>query len=80
MNKIEPTVANPSPAPEAIIPPAPTMAEAAAAQAPALAHADAPLRRQAIALMRDCLQQANARALARHDHFDDADDLAAESA
>jgi len=56
------------------------MAEAAAAQAPALAHADAPLRRQAIALMRDCLQQANARALARHDHFDDADDLAAESA
>jgi hypothetical protein len=33
MNKIEPTVANPSPAPEAIIPPAPTMAEAAAARA-----------------------------------------------
>ena len=30
--------------------------------------------------MRDCLQQANARALARHDHFDDAEDLAAESA
>lgn len=56
------------------------MAEAAAAKAPALAHADAALRRQAIALMRDCLEQANARALARHDHFDDAADLAAESA
>lgn len=55
-------------------------AEDAAAAAPALAHADAALRRQAIALMRDCLQQANARALARHDHFDDAEDLAAESA
>ena len=55
-------------------------AEAAAGLAPALVGANAPLRQQAIALMRDCLAQANARALARHDHFDDADELAAESA
>lgn len=33
---------------------------------------------QAFALMRDALAQANARALARHDHFDDAADLVEE--
>lgn len=55
------------------------VAQAAAENTPALADADPVLRRQAMALMRDCLQQANARALARHDHFDDAAELAAES-
>lgn len=55
-----------------------SVAEAAADEA--LAGADPGLRRQAVSLMRDCLEQANARALARHDHFDDAAELAGESA
>lgn len=36
---------------------------------------DPVLRAQVFALIRDTLAQANARALARHDHFDDVDDL-----
>lgn len=56
------------------------VAERAAGQAPALDGVDPALRRQAVTLMRDCLEQANARALARHDHFDDAAELAEESA
>jgi len=54
-------------------------AEAAALAAPALRSAAPALRRQAVALLCDCLEQANARALARHDHFDGTAELAAES-
>ncbi len=39
---------------------------------------DPVLAAQAFALLRDTLAQANARALARHDHFDDAAELAEE--
>lgn len=60
----------------------PDPARFAAAAAQALADADLPadpvLRAQTFALLRDSLAQANARALARHDHFDDAADLAGE--
>lgn len=40
--------------------------------------ADPVLQAQAFALLRDALGQANARALARHDHFDDVADLVGE--
>ena len=40
---------------------------------------DRTARAQALVLLRDAIAQANSRALARQDHFDDADDLIEES-
>lgn len=47
------------------------------ADAPALQ--DSAIRAQAAVLLRDSLAQANSRALARHDHFDDAAEIAEEA-
>ena len=53
-------------------------AEAARAAVAEAGISDPVLAAQAFALLRDALAQANARALARHDHFDDAADLVEE--
>lgn len=59
--------------------PAPDLFTAAAEAALAGLPLSGVIRAQARALLRDALMQANARAQARHDHFDDAAEIAQEA-